>query len=186
MSRALTGATTTALLAAAKTPIIFFEAQITGGFIRVWSGYGTITWNALSWTGIGDLGGVSSIGETSDVTAQGIQVSLSGCNTALVSDAIAQVQRGYSGKVWLGFLDSSGLIIADPYQAFAGRLDQPEINPDPASPNITISYENRLIDLERPRLRMFTPQDQKIDFPNDLGFDYVTSIQEWNGKWGSV
>jgi hypothetical protein len=49
---------------------------------------------------------------------------------------------------------------------------------------VSISYEGRLIDLERPRARRYTHDDQQIDFPGDRGFEYVPTLQEWNGVWG--
>ena len=53
---------------------------------------------------------------------------------------------------------------------------------------ITVSVENRLIDLEKPRVRRYTPEDQKIDLPfnvRDNGFDEVASVQNKEIIWGS-
>jgi len=77
-----------------------------------------------------------------------------------------------------------GALVADPAIAFAGRLDVPEIDDNGQTATITISYESRLVDLERPRERRYTHEDQQIDYSGDLGFEYVAAIQEWNGVWG--
>ena len=54
------------------------------------------------------------------------------------------------------------------------------------SSTISIACENKLIALERSKERRYTPEDQKIDFPNDKGFEFVadTSKQEiiWGGR----
>jgi hypothetical protein len=50
--------------------------------------------------------------------------------------------------------------------------------------SITLTAENRLIDLERPRVRRYTSEDQKSLHPNDKGFDFVNSLQEAEIKWG--
>ncbi len=184
MARNFTSSQLAQIQAAAKRPVLFFEAQYTGGFIRVWSGIGPLAWNGQTWTGLGDLLSVSPIIEATDTVAQGFKVSLSGVPSAIVAENIGQVQRGYSGKVWLGFFDSSNTVIADPYLAAAGQLDQPEMDESAAAPMVTVSYENRLISLERARERRFDSEDQQIDYPGDLGFAYVASLQEWDGGWG--
>ncbi len=184
MARAFTASQLAQIQAAAKRPVLFFEAQYTGGFIRLWSGIGPLTWNGQTWTGAGDLLSVSAIIEATDTVAQGFKVSLSGVPSATVSANIGQVRRGYSGKVWLGFFDASNNIVADPYLAAAGQLDQPEMDESAATPVVTVSYENRLISLERARERRFDSEDQQIDYPGDLGFAYVPSLQDWDGGWG--
>lgn len=186
MTRTLTGATLTEIQATAKRPVIFFEMDLLGGAqVFMWSGLGSIVWNGQTWLGVGNLGAVANIVESTDTIAQGVQVSLSGVPSALIADALAQVQRGLAGKLYLGFMDANGNIVVDPVLAFSGRLDQPEIDKDPSTPVINITYANRLAALERPLERRLDSQDQQIDYPGDKGFDFVPSIQQWNGKWGS-
>ena len=45
---------------------------------------------------------------------------------------------------------------------------------------ITIQAENRLVDLERPRIRRYSDEDQKSDTANasDVGFEFVPSLQD--------
>ena len=50
---------------------------------------------------------------------------------------------------------------------------------------ISVDAESKLIDLQRPRERRYTSEDQKIDYPNDKGLDAVTWIQNQKIKWGS-
>ena len=81
------------------------------------------------------------------MVAGGTAVSLSGVPLDLVQLAIAEARQGLPGRLWLGLLTETGEIIADPVQAFSGRLDVPEIADDANTCTITISYESRLIDL---------------------------------------
>jgi len=41
-----------------------------------------------------------------------------------------------------------------------------------------------LIDLERARVRRYTPEDQKINFPNDKGLDFVSDLTDKVVQWG--
>lgn len=183
MSRDLTAGAITEVDAATLRPVIFYEGVFTGGTLRLWSGLGTITWNSQTWTGAGNLLGISGIGETADLRAEGVTLSLSGMPTALIAIALAQAQLGLAGSVWLGFLTAAGAVVADPYLAFAGKLDVPSIDDDGDTCTISVSYEHQLIDLERARIRRWTNDDQQIDHPGDRGFEYVASLPDQVLEW---
>lgn len=192
MPRTLSGAVVAQLEGRVMRPVLFFEGEFASGTTRAWSGVGSIEWDGKTWTGVGHLGGVSPIKESQDPVANGMSVSLSGVPTSLISQALGDARQGRPGKIWLGVMaegvDSPTTtaleIVADPALAFHGRLDVPEIEEAGDSCTITISYENRLVDLERPRERRWTDEDQKIDYPDDDGFAFVNAVQEFNGFWG--
>jgi len=151
ISRGRTIGFTSALTDQTLRRVIFFEGQFASGWVRLWSGLGEITWNGKSWSGAGTLLGLGSIEETGEVVAGGTAISLSGVPLDLVQMAIAETRQGLPGRVWLGLRGENGSVMADPVQAFLGRLDVPEIKDDADSCTITISYESRLIDLTVPR-----------------------------------
>jgi hypothetical protein len=184
MSRDITPGFASALANQDLRPLLFFEGQFASGWVRLWSGLGEITWNGQIWSGAGTLLGLGSIEETGEVVAGGTAISLSGVPLDLVQMAIAEAQQGLAGRVWLGLRAEDGSIIADPVQAFSGRLDVPEIKDDADSCTITISYESRLIDLTVPRTWRYTHESQQVLHPGDLGFEYVTAIQDREITWG--
>jgi len=184
MSRDLTPDFAAALADRDLRPVIFFEGEFASGTVRLWSGLGEIGWAGQSWSGAGALLGLGAIEETSEVVAGGTSVSLSGVPLDLVQMAIAEARQGLPGRVWLGLLTPEGQIIADPVLAFAGRLDVPEITDDADSCRITISYESRLIDLNTARSWRYTHESQQALHPGDLGFEYVTAIQDREITWG--
>ena len=184
MSRTLTAEALAQILAQAKMVAVFFEGDFASGPVRLWSGLGDLDWNGQTWSGAGDLGTISPILESTDVQANGVRVTLSGIPSASLSLALQEARRGQTGTLWIAFLDDTGAVVADPYIAFSGRLDQPQIEDGGDTAAISIAYENRLIDLERPREWRFDHEDQQITYPGDLGFEFVASIQQWNGQWG--
>lgn len=74
-------------------------------------------------------------------------------------------------------------LIADPYMLRRGKFDIAVIDRSGDSCTIQAQYEDRLIDLERPRARRYTSADQQRDYPADLGFDYVPSLQDMQILW---
>jgi len=184
MSRDITPAVAAALNASELQPAIFFEGEFPSGAVRIWTGLGDISWDGKTWTGVGVLLGLGALEETSDVVASGTTVSLSGVPLDLVSLAITQARQGQAGRIWLALLSAERAIIADPVQAFTGRLDVPEIAEDGQSCRITISYESRLIDLGTARNWRYTHESQQVLHPGDRGFAHVTAIQDREITWG--
>lgn len=186
MARALTAALLAAIQAGTVRPAVFYEGEFESGFARLWSGYGTYSWNGQSWLGAGELLAVAPIAEGSDVRAVGFSVSLSGEVTGNLAAAIGYARQGLPGRVWLGCFDAAGALIADPFKCFDGRFDTLDIADDGARCTITCNYESRLIDLDRARDRRWTHEDQQISYAGDLGFQYVNALQGAAVPWARI
>lgn len=184
MSRDLSAEMAQALASGALQPAIFFEGEFPSGTVRIWTGTGPIDWAGKSWTGVGVLLGLGSLEETSDVVASGTVVTLSGVPLDLVGLAIDEARQGLAGRIWLALLTPERSLIADPVQAFSGRLDVPQIQEDGQSCTITLSYESRLIDLGTARSWRYTHESQQALYPGDRGFEHVTAIQDQEITWG--
>lgn len=184
MARALTAGMLAAIATGSVRPLLLYEGEFSGGTTRLFTGHGTLIWNGNTFTGAGQMLRITAIQEVSELQAVNFTVSLNGQLSSLISIALAQVRRGKPGSVWLGLLDAGGVLIADPFLCFKGRADKPEILPDPSQAVISVGYESRLIDAARRRARRYTPEDQQIDYPNDLGFDFVPSLQDAVFTWG--
>ena len=78
----------------------------------------------------------------------------------------------------------SSIIVSDPYTIFDGFMDIMKVNDSGGRANIALDCESQLIALEKPNTRRYTPEDQKIDFPNDKGLEFVASIQDDEVVWG--
>lgn len=183
MARAMTALMLAEIVKQAVSPVIFFEGEFNSGTIHLWSGVGDIVWNGNTWNGAGQLLSISEIRETVDVVAASVQIGLSGLPSSLVSLALNDVRQGRKGRLWLGFINSSGAIIADPYQIFTGLLDVPTMDETGETANLTLSYENRLVGLLTANDRRYTPEDQHVDFPGDSGFDNVAGLQDAQIVW---
>ena len=184
MSRNLTSAVQTQLAASELEPFLAVKLNFDSGDLRLWTGYGDITVDGETYTGGGHLLNISQIEETVEIAARGMTMSLNGVDSSLISLALSENYQTRSAKVYLGVL-SSGSVVASPYQLFDGRMDVLTIDDSGETATITLTAESRLIDLERPRLRRYTAEDQKLKHPNDTGLDFVASLQEKEIAWGT-
>lgn len=152
--------------------------------LRYWTGYRDITFDSQTFTGLSDFINIDIASETLELAATGASVTVSGINAATISLALGEPYQGNPLAIWFGVLDGSGDVIADPYMVFEGKMDVMNINADGTGSSVVITAESNLIDLNRSRIRRYTPEDQKIDHPNDKGFDFTPSIQDVTIAWG--
>jgi len=185
VARGLTSALKAELAKAQLALAFFVEIEVSSATIRVWSGVGSKTWNAQTWTGVGEFGGVSPIAEETDAVATGIVLSLSGIPANLIGYALDEIRHGKKATVWLAALDSAGAVIADPYASFSGWVDTCDIEESAETATIQVSVESELLRLQIPNERRFTHADQILDYASDKGFEYMTELQEKNLVWGA-
>tara|TARA_R100000700_G_C3125871_1_gene113002 strand:- start:227 stop:793 length:567 start_codon:yes stop_codon:yes gene_type:complete len=153
--------------------------------VFAWTGYGDITLDGTqTYTGVGELLQISEVQETQDIAAKGLTLKLSGIPSDLLSLALSTPYQGRLCNVKLGFLDWSNVTNQNTMLIFTGYMDQMTIDEGPETSTITTSVESRLIDLERPRTRRYTAENQKQRNSGDLAFDFVESLQNLRLQWG--
>jgi len=184
MSRVLSNAMKEMAVAKVVRPIFLVRMVFDSSQLNIWSGVGNLSFDSVTYTGLGDLLSISDIKETSDISATGINVSLSGVKTSLIAIAKNQDYQGRELTVRLGAFNETGSLIADPVIIFSGFMDTMTIAEAGTYSTISIAVENKLVAFERSKVRRYTAEDQKIDHPTDKGFEFVTSIVQKQIIWG--
>jgi hypothetical protein len=136
MPRPLTGSLLAALGKSLVKPVFLVEAEFTSGFLRVWSGFGPLSWNGHTWSGSRAntdpetvLVGMTSIQESIEIAANGIKLRASGIKSSMVTRVMEECRQNYPVTVYIGALDpDTDALIADPAQAFSGLMDVPVIS----------------------------------------------------------
>ena len=184
MSRDLATDMLAAIQAGTLRPVLFYEGQFRNTvtlaveYMRLWTGYGSISWDSHTWTGT-DLLAIEGIEETTQQRSVGFRIGLNGISSTVLTVALdADKSRNLPGTVWLGALDSTGAVIADPYLARTGFLSKVSWSDNGERCNISAEYEDENVALLVPFDRRYTPEDQAIDNPGDRGFDDVAQLQD--------
>ena len=190
MSRGLSSGMEIVALAQEVKPLILVEALFDSNaptsYIYLWNGIGDLAHDSKTYLGAGDLLSISSIEETVELRASGITLQLSGIGDPLLSKAKTEDYQGRELTVKLGAFSATNTIVTDPIIVFSGFMDTMTIQDDGTTGTIALTVENRLIEFEKARVRRFTDNDQRIDYPNDDGLEYVSQIQEKAIVWGNV
>jgi hypothetical protein len=178
-------ATAAAMAAPNVTMALLAEIHFASDIAYVWTGYGTLVAAGHSWLGLGKLASVSTIQEGSTVQADGITLGLEGVDASMISEALGEIQQGLPCIISMAFFNSTTrAIIGSPVVCFSGRVDAPTIEESTETCTITIACENRMALLNQQHERRYTDQEQRRDYPNDRGFEYVSLIQNYVATWG--
>ena len=188
MARSITTAFKNAIKSSVVRPFLAVELEFSTGTLRFWNGYGDLTMTAggssNTFTGLGDLMGVSAVSESDQVEAIGASLSLTGIKSSLISSALSANYTNRNASIFLGLFDTNKSVIADVYTLFKGKMDIMKIDEGAESATIVLNLENRLIALDRPKERRYTHEDQQLSFSGDLGFEFVPDLQDKEIIWG--
>lgn len=166
------------------SPIFLFAMETDSGTVRAWTGIGDLVWDGDTFSGTGAYGGFDRVEETADGSAVGNTYILNGIDSTLASAAIGDIRQGNDATLYFGALDANGALVGTPLLVDRGFTDVPELEDDGETATIRISTESKAIDQQRSRVRRYTTEDQKIDYPTDRGFEYVEGLQDRKVKWG--
>ena len=190
MSRDITSAFNTAIISKVVRPLMAVELEFSDGTLRMWNGYGDITMTAggssKTFTGAGDLLGISEIEESDILSMSGVTLTLSGIKSSLISTALSAQYTNRNGAIYLGLFDTSANVIADVYTLFKGKMDVLNISEGQQTTMIQLKLESRLVSFEKASNRMYTLEDQKVDYLNDLGFEFIPDLQDKEIIWGKA
>lgn len=154
--------------------------------VNLWTGYGNLSYNSTTYYGLGTLGTISPVEETTDLAARGISMKLSGVPTANVAIALTENYQGRECSVMFGALSpTAGTLISSPVTVFSGRMDVMQISDDGQSAEIIVTAESKLMDFKRPREVRYTDEEQQQLYAGDVGLEFVNDIQEKVVYWGN-
>lgn len=193
--------------AGSVSPVLFAEMFFDSGTLRLWTGYGTIEFDGDTYTGGGNLIGISPIDETQELQAKGIVCTLTGMPTSLIALALTNKTRGRRFNLYLGYAastyrigledesgailleDESGYVVTEseiletPYRIFSGLMDTIEITDNGETADMRLSVENILIVGQRQKVARYTDEDQRKRFPNDKGLSLINQLQDKELVW---
>lgn len=184
MARIIESAMAAAIASKSLRAFHLIELEFDEGTLNLWTGLGDLSWDSKTWAGAGHLLSLQPAEETAEIEARNATFVLSGMPESLVSLALASDYQGRPARMWFGAVDEDGVVIADPIKIFSGFMDVMSIEDDPAGATISLTAESSLVVLRRTRERRYTPEDQKLDFPDDTGLRWVAGLQDKEIVWG--
>ena len=166
---------------------LFFavKAEFDTDTIRVWTGAEDLTINSETYLGAGQLLSFGTVEEGTDLKSTGLTVGLTGMDATILNLGLTEQYQNRPITFFLGYLSGETNNVAGTVTLFKGRMTAMVINDDPINGStISVSAENRLVDLKRPSNLRYTKASQKYLDSADTGFNRVLSIQDMEIMWG--
>lgn len=168
-------------------PVIFVEMYFATGPVRVCTYNQDLLLNGVVYTAASNLLEISTIQDGADVHARGVNITLSGFDSSLLSLVLNDFQVGLPVTIYLGaFNTQTAQQVSYSIIAWQGKTDEPTISADVPTSTISIACESLLMDMNTPLPWRYTNATQQQFFPGDLGLSFVNSIQSIPIYWGQT
>lgn len=171
----------------AEHQVLFFavKAEFDTDTIRVWTGAEDLTIHSETYAGAGQLLSFGTVEEGTDLKSTGLTVGLTGMDATILNLGLTEQYQNRPITFFLGYLSGETNNVAGTVTLFKGRMTAMTINDDPINGStISVSAENRLVDLKRPSNLRYSKASQKYIDSADTGFNRVLSIQDMEIMWG--
>jgi hypothetical protein len=160
------------------------EFQFASDIIRLWNGAGTLrTLDDREWEGLAGMGEISGFDQAIDGTAPLQTFALSG-----VDSRFAAVARGHSSEyyrlpalVFLQFFDEDWQPLDNPFAVTARQMQTLRATRSQDQNGfiyrVSVDAETPFTTRRRPRGSYYTDRDQKTRYPDDKGFEFMSTVE---------
>lgn len=160
-----------------------------GGAVRLWSGIGSKSWSAQTWTGAGHFGALDKLVDSVDRSDVGVELTLNYLDDTLRNEVITNNSVGRAASVYFWLMNVATGAVTDGYEFFTGFIDRCEIEDAGATGRIIVRLASELAKLQRPRFFTLSDAHQKFLFSGDEGCEFAARMDEailWGRKPFSV
>jgi len=179
-----------ALNSAVIRPILFARLDFASGVKRFHTEIGPRIavhpiYGSETYSGVGDFGGITGdIKESISLAPNGVSLSLTGVDPALIEDAKTDDYHRRDIELMFGFDDVNGVLIDDPVIVWSGYMDHVIISLGQHTAELTMICESRGTNGRGRSDIRFTDEDKQITDSGDLIAEYVFRMADLQIKWG--
>ena len=179
MSRSTAAALLTALQADEVQPYFAFKLEFDNGTLRYWTGIGDRTIDSETYTGSGQIIGLTSVSEVVDLSAKNLTLTANGIDSSIVNLALTEPYQNRPASVYFGEQSISNAV-----KIFAGTIDTMTIVDEGDTSTISIVLESNLVRLQSSSSQRYTDENHQSRYDGDTFFSFVQDIQDRQIVWG--
>jgi len=189
-TRDISATNITAMMSAVVRPIIFARFDFASGVKRFHTEIGPRIavhpiFGSETYLGVGSFGGMTSdVKETISLSHASLQLSLTGVDPALISDALTDDYHRRDVDLMIGLDDVNGVLVDDPVLLWSGFMDHAIINLGEQSAEMTLVCEDRSTNLRGRCDLRFTDEDMQAVHTGDRIAEYAYRMVDLQIKWG--
>lgn len=141
-----------------------------------------LEWDGFEWMGVGNLGRVEEV-ETAPGEIKGLRLTLSGVLPETLSLALAEPIQGRPCELLTAIFDTESFQVVDVQTEWAGLLDTMPIREAGSTAEVAVTAEHIGVELLRPRVVLYSDQEQQRLYPGDRGLEYVIDQADKSIVW---
>lgn len=142
-----------------------------------------VPYGGNTYVGAQGIGTIDPVTETAD-GAQGLAFTLSGVPVWAIASVLTEPLQGRAVTLRVAVVTGAGAIV-DPV-VWQGALDVPVIEDDGATATVRITAEHALLGWQTPSGRLFSNEQQQLDYSGDKFFEFASDLADativWPGK----
>lgn len=183
MARDISPALITASEESVVEPLILVKLEYDSGTIRIHSGVGPVTFQSELYVGVGQYGAISGITEDTELSANFLDLQLSGIDPTLLSIQFNEQFQGNPATIFQVLKNVDTKAIIGGFIIFKGLMDNSTISIGKTG-TISLRVNNRMARWSKANERRYNNADQQDEFPGDLCFEFIESQLELQIPWG--
>lgn len=165
------------------TAVLAAKIEFESGTVYVHSGTGPMALNGFVYNGLGTMGSVDDVGETSTTSPTQLKMTLSGLDMSLFATTLNERCVGRPAELYLVALSDAGETqVAD--LLFKGKVTSTGATCGSTNA-LQYTISNIFEDWQRPFPDRFTDESHQAAQPGDRIFRYVAQMAERSIFWGS-
>ena len=137
-----------------------------------------ISYNSNTYSALGFFLNFDGIEESSQISATGITLTLSGVDQTYTNLLLTQKYVDRKVIIRKAFINTSNALVSDPVIIFDGRIDNAVINEDADTglASVAVTVSNQFADFEKVTGRFLNHQNQQLYYPGDKGLEYADQL----------
>lgn len=163
--------------------IIAVEILYKSAPVRAHTGVGEVVIDGQTYIGVGTLGAIDPIKQSSNNGPSTMNLSMSGLDPTLVAETLNQRTQGSKVKIMICALDDD-MRVTSASIMLAGRVSTQRFAYG-AEMSVEVEIVDRLADWQRKGSRRFDHESHIVEQPGDKFFQYMSQMSEASLYWGS-
>lgn len=151
--------------------------------VYVHSGVGSIIYDGITYTGVGDLGEISDMSETALLSPTEITFRLSGVQPQHVTEAMNAANYGDAITVYEGYRQTDGELYDEPWVKWAGSVEYSSVVKGDQSV-VEVYGKHELNDLDKANGTRYSDEDQVQRYAGDRIFEFCHRMSTVDLTWG--
>ena len=190
MGRTLTAGMKTAAAAEDGDLLHLISLAFSGGTLFLTTAPHDVVFSGDTYVAVGGHLGFELVQESSDLTGQGVRVTLDGVDQTVISPLLAQNYIGRTAKVYQAHMDSAGVLVVDPVLLFEGLLNSSFRVSESRDPEgsgtvvVTTTIVSPLVSFRQRRGIRMTLASHQHHFSADTIMRHISTISARKVYWG--